>query len=122
MIYYLAGYSIIDLARELKKRKAARVFAIVTFAFFTNGFDAYQEAYERGLISKVITTNLTHHREELLEKPWFARADISKYISYLIATLNHDRSLGKLLNPYSRIKELLERYTQEQLDKGIRLV
>ena len=117
-----SGDSIIDLARELKKRKAARVFAIVTFAFFTNGFDAYQEAYERGLISKVITTNLTHHREELLEKPWFARADISKYISYLIATLNHDRSLGKLLNPYSRIKELLERYTQEQLDKGIRLV
>ncbi|MGI6214585.1 MAG: ribose-phosphate pyrophosphokinase [Christensenellales bacterium] len=115
------GDSIIDLAMELKKRKAARVFAIVTFAFFTNGWANYQEAYDKGLITKVITTNLTRHPEELLQKPWFARADMSKYIAYFIATLNHDRSLNKLLNPYSRIKNLLERYAQEQVESGIRL-
>ncbi|MDO5022736.1 MAG: ribose-phosphate pyrophosphokinase [Eubacteriales bacterium] len=115
------GDSIIDLAEELKKRKAARVFAVVTFAFFTSGWENYQEAYDRGLITKVIATDLTHHKEELLKKPWFARANMSKYIAYFIATLNHDHSLNSLLNPYSRIKNLLEHYAQEQLEAGIRL-
>ena len=117
-----SGESIIDLARELKKRKANRIFAAATFALFTNGLDIYNKAYEEGIIDRVISTNLTYRTPELKAAPWFVEADMSKYISYMIATLNHDRSLSKLLNPYDRIHNLLNRYNREQTESGIRLV
>lgn len=117
-----SGESILDLARELKKRKVHRIFPIVTFAFFTNGIDAFQEAYEKGLITKVISSNMAYRNPKLKETKWFVEADISKYMAYLIATLNHDRSLNTLLNPYNRIKGLLDRYSAEQASNGIRLV
>lgn len=117
-----SGESVIDLARELKKRKANRIFAAATFALFTNGLESYNKAYEEGIIDRVISTNLTYRSPELKAAPWFVEADMSKYISYIIATLNHDRSLSKLLTPYDRIHGLLKRYTAEQAAAGIRLV
>lgn len=117
-----SGESIIDLCRELKARKANRIFAAATFALFTNGLDVYNKAYEEGLIDRVISTNLTYRTPELREAPWFVEADMSKYISYIIATLNHDRSLSNLLNPYDRIHRLINNYTAEQAASGIRLV
>ena len=117
-----SGDSILDLAHELKKRKANRIFASATFALFTNGLDAFNKAYEEGYISRVISTNLTYRTDELKNAPWFIEADMSKYISYIIASLNHDRSLSRLLNPYSRIKNLIERYHEQQTAAGFRLV
>ena len=117
-----SGESIIDLARELKMRKANRIFAAATFALFTNGLDMYNKAYEEGVIDRVISTNLTYRTPELQAAPWFVEADMSKYISYIIATLNHDRSLSKLLNPYDRLHSLLKRYHKEQTENGLRLV
>ena len=117
-----SGDSILDLCRELKKRKANRIYAVATFAFFTSGIEAFNQAYREGCLTKVIASNLTYRRPEVAQAPWFVEADLSKYIAYLIATLNHDRSLEKLLNPYNRIKNLLERYQAEQAAAGIRLV
>ena len=117
-----SGESIIDLARELKKRKANRIFAGCTFALFTNGLDNFEKAYREGIIDRVISTNLTYRNPELKNTEWFVEADMSKYISYIIATLNHDRSLSKLLNPYDRIHGLIKRYENEQKEAGIRLV
>ena len=117
-----SGESIIDLARELKKRKANRIFAGATFALFTNGIDAFEEAYRNGFIDRVISTNLTYRKPELARTEWFVEADMSKYISFIIATLNHDRSLSRLLNPYDRIHALIKRYNNEQMAAGIRLV
>ena len=117
-----SGESIIDLARELKKRKANRIFAGCTFALFTNGIDSFEKAYRDGIIDHVISTNLTYRNPALYETEWFVEADMSKYISYIIATLNHDRSLSRLLNPYDRIHALIKRYNNEQMAAGIRLV
>jgi ribose-phosphate pyrophosphokinase len=117
-----SGESVIDLARELKKRKANRIFAAATFALFTNGIESYNKAYEEGIIDRVISTNLTYRTPELRAAPWFVEADMSKYISYIIATLNHDRSLSNLLNPYDRIHRLLNNYHQEQLESGFRII
>ena len=117
-----SGESILDLARELKKRKANRIFPVVTFAFFTDGIEEFQEAYEQGLITKVFATDMTYRRPELKDAKWFAVAGMSKYMAYLIATLNHDRSLNLLLNPYSKIKALLDKYASIQAASGIRLV
>ena len=117
-----SGDSIIDVARELKKRNAGRVFAAATFALFTDGIEKFNKAHEEGLIDRVISTNLTYRTPELRSAPWFIEADMSKYISYIIATLNHDRSLSNLLSPYDRIHGLLNRYAEEQAAAGIRLV
>ncbi|MDD3333918.1 MAG: ribose-phosphate pyrophosphokinase [Eubacteriales bacterium] len=117
-----SGDSILDLAKELKKRKANRIFAAATFALFTNGLDAFQKAYADGLISRIISTNLTYRTPELKAAPWFIEADMSKYISYIIASLNHDRSLSGLLNPYDRIKALIGRYHDKQTEAGFRLI
>ena len=117
-----SGESMLDLARELKQRKAGRIFCICTFAFFTNGLQAFQEAYDQGIISKVIATNLTYRNPELKKAKWFVEADMSKYVAYMIATLNHDQSLSALLNPYNRIKSLLNRYAAEQAANGLRFV
>ncbi|MBR6570248.1 MAG: ribose-phosphate pyrophosphokinase [Clostridia bacterium] len=117
-----SGDSILDLARQLKKRKANRIFAAATFGLFTNGIEAFNQAYEEGLIHRIISTNLTYRTPELLAAPWFIEADMTKYTAYIIATINHERSLSKLLTPYDRIKKLLGRYQAEQAENGFRLV
>ncbi|MCL1854184.1 MAG: ribose-phosphate pyrophosphokinase [Clostridia bacterium] len=117
-----SGESALDLARELKKRSAGRIFVSATFALFTNGLDAFHKAYSEGAISRVIATNLTYRVPELQEAPWFIEADMSKYISYIIASINHDRGLSALLNPYERIRGLVASYNQSQAKAGLRLV
>ena len=111
-----SGESMIDVASELKKRGASRVFCATTFGLFTNGFDKFDEAYEKGIIDKILTTNLAYQPDELLSKPWYINVDMSKYMALLIDTLNHDSSISDLLNPVDRIqkrvKEYNERYTK----------
>jgi len=116
-----SGESILDLCKELKARKANRIFAVATFAFFTSGIEEFNKAYNEGYLTKVVSSNLTYRRPEVTAAPWFVEADLSKYIAYIIATLNHDRTLSKLLNPYNRIKNLLERYKNEQTAEGFRM-
>ena len=111
-----SGESMIDVASELKKRGASRVFCATTFGLFTNGFDKFDEAYEKGIIDKILTTNLVYQPDELLSKPWYINVDMSKYMALLIDTLNHDSSISDLLNTVDRIqkrvKEYNERYTK----------
>jgi len=105
-----SGDSILDLAYNLKKRGAKRVFAGATFAFFTSGLEAFNKAYEEGVIDHVFATNLTYASPEMLAAPWFTQADMSKYMAFVIATLNHDQSLSYLLDPWKRIEKLLTDY------------
>ncbi len=105
-----SGESVLDVARQLKKRKAGRIFIAATFGLFTKGLKVFDDAYEEGLIDKVLTTNLVYHRPELLEKPYYISCDMSKYIAYIIDTLNHDTSISDLLNPFERIHSLVNKY------------
>ena len=110
-----SGESMIDVATELKKRKANRIFVISTFGLFTNGLQKFDEAVEQGIIYKVVTTNLTYQTPELLSKPYYISCDMSKYIAYIIDTLNHDTSISDLLDPYDRIQRLVARYKAGEL-------
>ncbi len=105
-----SGESVLDVARELKKRKANRVFICSTFGLFTNGLEKFDKAYEDGLISKVLTTNVIYQTPELLAKEYYIDCDMSKYIAYIIDTLNHDVSISDLLNPNDRIQNALNKY------------
>ncbi len=110
-----SGESMLDTAKELKKRKAKRIFICSTFGLFTNGFAKFDAAYEEGLIDRVITTNLIYQSEELLSRPYYISADMSKYIALLIDTLNHDGSISELLNPTERIQLYIDKYNNHAL-------
>ena len=105
-----SGDSIIDVATELKRRKAKRVFAAATFGLFTNGLDKFDKAYEEGIIHGILTTNLIYQTSELLSKPYYINCDMSKYIALIIDTLNHDGSLSSILSPNERIQHIVEKY------------
>lgn len=108
-----SGESMIDVATELKKRKANRIFVVATFGLFTNGLERFDKAVEDDIIYKVVTTNLTYQTPELLSRPYYINCDMSKYIAYIIDTLNHDSSISDLLNPYDRIQKLVSKYKEE---------
>ena len=105
-----SGDSLLDIAANLKAKGANNIFAFTTFGLFTSGFKKFDEYYEKGLITKVFTTNLVYGTEELLSKPWYQRVDMSKYIAYLVDTLNCDNSISDLLNPIDRIKKVLGKH------------
>lgn len=105
-----SGDSILEVATELKRRKAKRIFAAATFGLFTNGLDKFDKAYEEGTISGILTTNLIYQTPELLSKPYYISCDMSKYIALLIDTLNHDGSISSILSPNERIQNVLRKY------------
>ena len=109
-----SGDSLLDVANELKKRNANRVFAATTFGLFTNGFEKFDKAYEDGIISKILTTNLVYQPPELLDKPWYINVDMSKYIALIIDTINHDASVASLLTPIDRIHNKVKEYNEAQ--------
>ena len=105
-----SGDSMIEVATELKRRKAKRIYTAATFGLFTNGMDKFDKAYEDGIITGILTTNLIYQSPELLSKPYYINCDMSKYIALLIDTLNHDGSISTLLNPNERIQHVLQEY------------
>ncbi len=111
-----SGESALEVAAELKKRKAKHVFICSTFGLFTGGLDGFDQAYEKGIIDRVLTTNLIYQTPELLAREWYINCDMSKYIAYLIDTLNHDASISDLLNPNERIQSIVARYKSGELD------
>lgn len=109
-----SGDSMLDVARELKKRNANRIFLFSSFGLFTNGLEKFDKAYEEGAFTKVLTTNLIYQSPELLEREWYISCDMSKYIAYIIDTLNHDSSISDLLSPNERINNAVEAYKAKQ--------
>ena len=105
-----SGDSILDVARQLKMRKAKRIYAAATFGLFTNGMEKFDQAYEEGLISGILTTNLIYQTPDLLSRPYYINCDMSKYIALVIDTLNHDASISSILDPSERIQNVVEKY------------
>lgn len=105
-----SGDSMLDIAYELKKRKAKRIIAYATYPIFTGGLAKFDEAYEKGMIDYVFGTNLTYRTPDLLSRKWFKEVDVSKYIAYLIAAINHDISTSKVIDPHTKIRSLLTEY------------
>ncbi len=105
-----SGESMLDLAYNLKKKNAGRIFTYATYAIFTNGLEKFDKAYEDGIIDGVFGTNLTYRTPELLSRPWFHEVDVSKYIAYFIEAINHDVSISKIIDPHTKIETLLKKY------------
>lgn len=104
-----SGESMLDLAYELKKRKAKRIFSYATYTTFTNGLESFDKAFKDKIIDGVFGTNLTYRTEDLKQREWFYEVDVSKYIAYFIASINHDISISSIIDPNEKIKQLLKR-------------
>ena len=114
-----SGGSLLDVATQLKTiYKAKRVFNFATFGLFTDGFKEFDEAYEKGIIDKIFTTNLVYRKPEIFNKPWYVEVNMCKYVSYIIDTLNHDNTISELLKPDKRIAALLEKHKAELAEQG----
>ena len=113
-----SGESMLDVAKELKRRKARKVFICATFGLFTGGLAKFDQYYQDGLIDRILTTNLVYQTPDLLSRPYYINVDMSKYIALIIDNLNHDASLSDLLTPTKRINKLLERYKEQQAAKN----
>ena len=101
------GDSVLRLCRELKEKGCGKIFLTATYGLFTEGYEKFDKAYEEGLFTSVISTNLSYDSPELLGKTWFISADLSKFISYIISSCNQNKSVSPLLNSADRIHELL---------------
>ena len=111
-----SGESVLEVAANLKSRNANKIFICASFGLFTNGLDRFDKAYEEGTITRVLTTNLIYQSPELLSKEWYINCDMSKYIAYIIDTLNHDTSISDLLIPNERIQNIVNRYKMGELN------
>ena len=107
-----SGGSMLDVARQIKEKGANKVFICTTFGLFTDGLEAFDEYYEKGYISKVVTTNLNYRPPELLTREWYAEADMTEYLASIIDHLNHDLSISEIQSPTAKINQLLK-----QLDR-----
>ncbi|MBP1536178.1 MAG: ribose-phosphate pyrophosphokinase [Ruminococcus sp.] len=105
-----SGESMLEVAAELKKRNANKIYCYATYAIFTNGLASFDKAFADGVIDGVFGTNLTYRSPELLSREWFHEVDVAKYIAYYIAALNHDASISEVIDPHKKISALLDKY------------
>lgn len=109
-----SGDSMIEVATHLKERNARNIYLCSSFGLFTNGLEKFDRAFEQGLFTKVLTTNLIYQTPELLAKPWYINCDLSKYVALIIDTLNHDSSISRLLNPVERIQRVVTKFKNHE--------
>ena len=104
-----SGDSVLEIAERVKAMGAKRVFVCTSFGLFCEGLDRFDDAYEKGVIEKVFTTDLIYRSPELLSREWYCEVDMSKYLAYIIDSLNHDITISPLLDPSDRIERLLQK-------------
>lgn len=108
-----SGESVLDIAEKLKAQGAKRIFVFTSFGLFSNGLDKFDQAYAEKKIDKIFTTNLVYRNPALADREWYCEVDMSKYMSFLIDTLNHDETISSLLNPVQRINNLLNKVNKK---------
>ena len=111
-----SGESMLDVASKLKEKKANRIFLMSTFGLFTNGMDKFDKEYENKTFDALLTTNLTHQSNNLLNKPYYISCDMSKYLAFVIDILNHDESLGAILDPVKRVTSIIDIYNEGNIN------
>lgn len=114
-----SGESMLEVAGKLKELNASRIFVCTSFGLFCNGLESFDKAYEAGIFTKVFTTNLVYRTPELLSRKWYCEVDMSKYLSYIVDTLNHDVSVSHLLNPADKISVRLAEHRAKQQADGL---
>ena len=109
-----SGESMLEVAKLLKDREARNIYMCSTFGLFTSGLEKFDKAYEEGLFTKVLTTNVVYQTPELLSREYYISCDLSKYIALIIDKLNHDASISGLLDPADRIQKVIKKFKNHE--------
>ena len=100
-----SGESMLDVARELKKRGAKRIYLLSAYAMFTKGIEVFDEAYKEGLFTKLYSTNLSYISDEAKSRSWLSIADCSLYLAKIIYTFHIGGSVSPILSATSKLLE-----------------
>ncbi len=103
-----SGESMLDIAYKAKAAGASKFLCYATYTIFTAGLEKFDEAYKNGVIDGIFGSNLTYLMPELQDREWFHEVDCSKYTAYYISALNHDVSIGTLVDSHKKINALIE--------------
>ena len=104
-----SGESMLDVSKQIKERGARRVFICTTYSLFTDGLSKFDEYYSNNYFDKVITTNLNYRTPELLSRPYYVEANMSKYLASIMDTINHDVSVEKVRSSNDKIITMLKK-------------
>ncbi len=110
-----SGESMLDTCRNLRRRKAKRIIVFCTFGLFTSGFEEFDKAYKKGVFDYIVTTNLNYRKPELLSRPWYLEADMTKYVATIINTLNHNVSLSDIMSHTEKLQRLITQYKKKEI-------
>ena len=100
-----SGESMLDVARELKKRGANKIYMASAYAMFTKGLEVFDEAYKEGLFTKVFSTNLSYISDKAKEREWLVVADCSEYVAKIIYNYHIGGSVSPILSSTSKVLE-----------------
>ena len=107
-----SGGSMLDVAKQMKERGAKHVYVCCTFGLFTDGLEKFDDYYEKGYITRIVTTNLNYRSPELLSKPYYTEADMTKFLARIIDTVNHDFSADSINTPTEKIRKLIAKQSR----------
>ena len=77
---------------------------MATFALFTNGYEIFDENYDKGIINRIYTTNLTYVDDAIKKRKWFSEVDCSLYIAEIIDRLSNHQSISDIINKKEIVK------------------
>ena len=100
----------LDSVTRIKEFGAKRVFVGVTFGFFTGGTERFDAAFKNGLLEAVFVTNASYRSPAVTSAPWYREVDLLKYISFYIFSVHTGNSVSTLLDPHTKIEELMQAY------------
>ncbi len=110
-----SGGSLIDVIEELKKKKVAHIYAIITYALFTRGIQDFDKLHTEKKLDGVYTSNLSYIPDEYKKCEWLHVCDCSKDIANIIYSMHNDISISDILRDTSEPAKLLERKFKGQL-------
>lgn len=93
------GGTIINAANLLRDRGAQNIYVTCSLPFFNdNAIELMNEAFESGLIKRVIGTDAVFHGKDFVEKtPWYDEVSIAPLFAEVIYNINQKRSVSDLL-------------------------
>jgi len=101
------GGTLLKAMEFLKEQGASKIIAAISLPFFTgNAIEQFDEAYAKGNFFRIIGTNAVYH-EDLLNKEWYIKTNVSGLFAQVISRLHHNQSLSDLLDNRNIIEKLV---------------
>ena len=102
-----SGESMIDVAREAKRRGANKIYVAVSFALFTGGMKEFDECYKEGIFEKIYTTNTTYIDPSIANRPYIEIVDCSCLFARIINRMNKNKELSSVLSEKENVMQYI---------------